>query len=107
VDGAFCNGDYNLVVDGRKLAGTAQRWRKMAPHTGAAEDDFAVLVHAVILCDENLAALWQAGNHFYAQCDLEERIDPALHLSLAELLPASTDQLLQQSLDRFSACLQV
>jgi hypothetical protein len=106
VEGAFCNGDYNLVVDGRKLAGTAQRWRKMATGTGAAADEFAVLAHAVILCDENLAALWQAGNRFYAQCDLAERIDPALHVSLAELLPAGTGQLIPQSLHRFSACLQ-
>lgn len=106
VQGAFCDGDYNLVVDGRKLAGTAQRWRKMASHTGAAADEFAVLVHAVILCDENLAPLWQAGNRFYAECGMTERIDPALHLSLAELLPASPYPLIAHSLHRFGACLQ-
>jgi hypothetical protein len=106
VQGAFCNGDYNLVVEGRKLAGTAQRWRKVASHTGAAADEFAVLAHAVILCDENLAALWTAGNNFYQACDMPDRIDPALHVSLAELLPGSTEGLIQQSLQRFSACLQ-
>lgn len=105
VEGAFCNGDYNLVVAGRKLAGTAQRWRKMASHTGAAADEFAVLAHAVILCDENLPALWQAGNRFYGACDMVDRIDPALHVSLAELLPGNTDGLIQQSLQRISNCL--
>ncbi|UTW14301.1 lipoate--protein ligase family protein [Marinobacterium rhizophilum] len=106
VEGAFCNGDYNLVVAGRKLAGTAQRWRKMASHTGAGEDEFAVLVHAVILCDEPLAPLWQAGNAFYRACDIDQRIDPTLHVSLAELLPDNNGDLIHQSLVRFSACLQ-
>lgn len=28
VAGSFCDGRYNVTLDGRKLAGTAQRWRR-------------------------------------------------------------------------------
>ncbi|GGO81387.1 hypothetical protein GCM10011348_20300 [Marinobacterium nitratireducens] len=104
VEGAFCDGDYNLVVGGRKLAGTAQRWRKLAPATGAADDMFAVLAHAVILVDEDLDTLWHVGNAFYRHCGLEARIDERLHVSLAELLPDAGPALLEQSLERFRAC---
>ncbi|EOQ81598.1 hypothetical protein K652_06408 [Pseudomonas aeruginosa VRFPA02] len=31
VAGSFCDGRYNVTLDGRKLAGTAQRWRRCAP----------------------------------------------------------------------------
>lgn len=101
VKGAFCDGDYNLVVDGRKLAGTAQRWRKLASSTGAASDEFAVLAHAVILGDEDLEPLWRMGNEFYRQCELDARIDPSLHVSLAELLPGRDDNLLHDSIEAF------
>ncbi|MFC6672229.1 lipoate--protein ligase family protein [Marinobacterium aestuariivivens] len=106
VEGAFCDGDYNLVVDGRKLAGTAQRWRKMAPATGAAQDEFAVLAHAVILVDEDLATLWRMGNAFYRHCGLDAHIDDSLHVQLAELLPGSGDSLLERTQDLFAGCLQ-
>ncbi len=113
VDGAFCNGDYNLVVGGRKLAGTAQRWRKMAAGTDA--DEFAVLAHAVILCQENLSTLWQMGNAFYRSCDMPAFIDPALHVSLAELMPevgspgrlhAPGDSLMDLCLQQISEAMQ-
>lgn len=87
VPGAFCDGDYNLVVDGRKLAGTAQRWRRMQPGAGIHEAEFGVLAHAVLLCDEPLQPLWQAANSFYQYCGLPPHVEPQRHVSLAELLP--------------------
>ncbi|NVK39787.1 MAG: lipoate--protein ligase family protein [Oceanospirillaceae bacterium] len=106
VEGAFCDGDYNLVVDGRKLAGTAQRWRKLSPATGAADDMFAVLAHAVILVDEDLDTLWRVGNAFYRHCGLEARIDERLHVSLAELVPEADSPLLDSTLQLFRQCLE-
>ncbi|MBY4675022.1 lipoate--protein ligase family protein [Marinobacterium arenosum] len=93
VQGAFCDGDYNLVVDGRKLAGTAQRWRRLRTASGA--DEHAVLAQAVILADESLARLWQVGNQFYRLCEMPQRIDAGRHTSLAELLPVAGERLIE------------
>lgn len=95
VDGAFCDGDYNLVVDGRKLAGTAQRWRRMS--NGGA-DEFAVLAHVVLLCDEPMERLCQAGNRFYQRCALPSHIDDSCHITLAELLPERQPTLLTRTI---------
>ena len=54
VEGAFCDGAYNVVVDGCKLAGTAQRWR--LTQTPEGEPAVAVLGHAAILWDIDIAA---------------------------------------------------
>ncbi|CRX29231.1 Lipoate-protein ligase A [Pseudomonas aeruginosa] len=43
VAGSFCDGRYNVTLDGRKLAGTAQRWRR----NGAGRP--VVLAHAALL----------------------------------------------------------
>lgn len=93
VDGAFCDGDYNLVVEGRKLAGTAQRWRQLEPGISEKGDEFAVLSHAVILCEEELDWLWQAGNSFYHHCGIDPFIQADRHISLAELLPQKNNLL--------------
>lgn len=101
VQGAFCDGEYNLVVDGRKLAGTAQRWRKMDTDLGLPANSYAVLVHAVLLIDDNLSLLWDKGNDFYRYCGLDNRIDKAKHVALAELLPAERqDGLVQNSFEQ-------
>lgn len=109
VPGAFCDGDYNLVVDGRKLAGTAQRWRRMQPEAGADEAEFGVLAHAVLLCDEPLDPLWQAANRFYRYCGLPPHVQPQRHIALAELQPTRSKNLLALTVAqleaRLSACL--
>jgi lipoate-protein ligase A len=57
VAGSFCDGRFNLAVAGRKLAGTAQSWRRVA---GAP----VVLAHAVIVVDADPLALTEAANAF-------------------------------------------
>lgn len=57
VDGSFCDGRYNLAVDGRKLVGTAQAWRRIGGVP-------VVLAHAVIVLDADPAALTAATNAF-------------------------------------------
>jgi lipoate-protein ligase A len=57
VEGSFCDGRYNLAVAGRKLAGTAQSWRRIAGR-------MVVLAHAVIVADADPAALTDAANAF-------------------------------------------
>lgn len=95
VNGAFCDGDYNLVVEGRKLAGTAQRWRQLDPGISESSNEFAVLSHAVVLCEAELDWLWQAGNTFYHQCGMEASIQGDRHVALSELLPARSGLLLE------------
>lgn len=63
VQGSFCDGRFNLAVsidqDYKKIVGTAQRWRRCAPPTGATTTSVAgsaaawhvALVHAVILLE--------------------------------------------------------
>lgn len=89
VPGSFCDGAYNIVVAGKKLAGTAQRWRRMAA-PNPARRSFAVLAHGSILCDVDLAEMVKAVNDFHGLCRLERRARRDRHTTLAELLPART-----------------
>src|SRR5574337_387155 len=57
VDGSFCDGRYNLAAGGRKLAGTAQSWRRFGPR-------MVVLAHAVIVADADPQMLTDAANAF-------------------------------------------
>jgi len=50
VEGSFCDGRYNLAVDGRKVVGTAQSWRRI-------DGRQVVLAHAVIVVDADPHAL--------------------------------------------------
>lgn len=59
VEGAFCDGDFNVLVEGRKIAGTAQRWRRCR-----ASDHQAVLAHALILVDCEISDVVEAVSAF-------------------------------------------
>lgn len=106
VQGAFCDGDYNLVVDGKKLAGTAQRWRHLRNEVPSRTSDHAVLAQAVILVDEKLTRLWHIGNEFYRACDIDYRIEPQRHIALSELLHNSHGALIEQVSDCIQDTLQ-
>lgn len=57
VPGAYCDGAHNIVVGGRKLAGTAQRRRRGAHQ--------AVLVHAALSLFDDLGRSTDIINGFY------------------------------------------
>jgi lipoate-protein ligase A len=57
--GSFCDGRFNLAVAGRKLAGTAQAWRRVAGRP-------LVLAHVVIVVGADPAALTARANEFEA-----------------------------------------
>jgi lipoate-protein ligase A len=59
VEGSFCDGRFNLAVDGRKIVGTAQAWRRIAGRP-------VVLSHAVIVATADPSALTEAANRFEA-----------------------------------------
>lgn len=87
VQGAFCDGAFNIAVDGKKLAGTAQRWRLINGSSG--EPGVAVLAHAAILSNPDIELSITATNLFYGLCGMGREVDPARHTSLAALIKPS------------------
>lgn len=85
VAGAFCDGRYNVTIDGRKVAGTAQRWRQTRWGSPA------VLAHAAIMVDVDVAELVHVTNTFYRLCGVERRCEVASHTTLATALAAGGD----------------
>lgn len=62
VQGSFCDGRFNLAVGGRKIAGTAQYWRRNThPHAAA---PYSLLSQAVLLADADTARLTRMANRF-------------------------------------------
>jgi lipoate-protein ligase A len=57
VEGSFCDGRFNLAIDGRKCVGTAQAWRRI-------EGRQVVLAHAVIVATADPRLLTEAANRF-------------------------------------------
>lgn len=104
IDGAFCDGDFNVVIDGQKIAGTAQRWKKIAnPQACADGSDTALLMHAVILCDGDLPAMWKISNAFYEKCQLPPFIVDGKHTSLAKQMNRSGEHFVLRSLEGLDA----
>lgn len=76
VSGAFCDGRFNLVVGGRKIVGTAQRWRARPGVGGSDERRGAVLAHASWLVDMDLPSATGAVNRFQALAGGDARFRP-------------------------------
>lgn len=78
VAGSFCDGDYNLAVAGRKIVGTAQRWRANT-----------CLCHALILTEIDLPAAVAAVQKLSAGLGHADRFDEGAHGRLADLAGAA------------------
>jgi octanoyl-[GcvH]:protein N-octanoyltransferase len=79
VDSAFCDGAFNIVINGRKLAGTAQRRRRKGVHT-------VVLAHALILVDEDIEAGVAATNDLLSSLGQTTGLRADAHVNAAEAL---------------------
>lgn len=75
VPNSFCDGRYNLVVNQRKLAGTAQKRKK-----------HAVLAHAALQIDLDLTAICRSINYLNEQIDRDERCRPDAATTMAMVL---------------------
>ncbi len=84
IDGAFCDGRYNVNLNGRKLVGTAQRWRQ-----GLGGKRPVVLVHGALLLDNQRESMVAAVNRFNECCELEQRCRADAHIALHEVAPAA------------------
>ena len=82
VEGAFCDGRFNVNLDGRKMVGTAQRWRQSQGGTRP-----VVLAHGALLVDNERQAMAAAVNRFNEICELEQRVRPDSHIALREAFP--------------------
>ena len=85
VPNAFCDGKFNVGSQGRKIAGTAQRWatRKDRPKSTV------LFAHALILVNADIEKGTDAINHLYQNCARSECVEPAAHLNIAELTPGA------------------
>jgi lipoate-protein ligase A len=75
VERSFCDGDHNVTAGGRKLAGTAQRWRRSAEGTAV------ILAHALILHDCDIPAAVEAVNGLRAALGLGAEAVPDAHVN--------------------------
>ncbi|MFQ6573746.1 lipoate--protein ligase family protein [Pseudomonas sp. UM16] len=82
IEGAFCDGRYNVNLNGRKLVGTAQRWRQ-----GLGGKRPVVLVHGALLLDNERESMVAAVNRFNEICQLEQRCLADSHIALHEVVP--------------------
>lgn len=84
VQGSFCDGRYNLAVDGRKLVGTAQAWRRV-------DGVPLVLAHAVVVVDADPAELTARANAFEAALGRDMRYRADALASVAQVVPDRHD----------------
>jgi lipoate-protein ligase A len=80
VPGSFCDGRYNLQVDGQKLVGTAQRW------TGGSRENAAVLAHACLLVDLDIVDATEKINTLYRLCGNSQQFTPEACTTLRDCL---------------------
>jgi len=89
VQGSFCDGRFNLAVNGRKIAGTAQYWRRNKKAAGAASAPaFSLLSHAVILVNADCGELTRIANRFETELHSPIRYLPEKTTSAQALLGA-------------------
>ena len=79
IDGAFCDGRFNVNLDGRKMVGTAQRWRQSQGGQRPVG-----LVHGAMLIDNERESMVAAVNRFNEACGLEQRVRAESHIALHE-----------------------
>ncbi|CAM3377997.1 lipoate--protein ligase [Pseudomonas floridensis] len=82
IDGAFCDGRFNVNLEGRKMVGTAQRWRQSQ---GGSRP--VVLAHAALLLEDERVPMVAAVNRFNALCELDARVRADSHIALHEAFP--------------------
>lgn len=98
VQGAFCDGRFNVNLDGRKMVGTAQRWRQSQ---GGARP--VVLAHGALLVDNERQEMVAAVNRFNEICELEQRVRADSHIALREAFPV--EGVLEKLADVYGAML--
>jgi len=81
VAGSFCDGAYNVIVDRRKFAGTAQRWTGFGRGIGR----MAVLAHALMLIEPPSEQMIAEIDTLHGNSGIVRKLHRDVHVSLAEL----------------------
>ncbi len=81
---SFCDGAWNLSLNGRKVVGTAQRIRPVG------NGQLRILAHALILVEGDLAAGAAAVDAFHRNLSLGA-IDVGVHTTLGRTIPSLRD----------------
>jgi len=81
VPGSFCDGRFNLVVDNKKIAGTAQAWRG-----SVADGDGHVLAQAALLVDIDVRRIVALVNYFYRLAGSPNQFSHAKTVSVRDCL---------------------
>lgn len=84
IEGAFCDGRFNVNLNARKLVGTAQRWRQSQGGQRPVG-----LVHGALLVENERDSMVAAVNRFNQLCDLDQRCRAESHIALHEVYGAS------------------
>ncbi|MGD9811614.1 MAG: biotin/lipoate A/B protein ligase family protein [Sphingobium sp.] len=79
VTGSFCDGRYNIISDGRKIAGTAC-------HSRMSRTGYAQLAHASLLVETNIESDIDRISRFERSLGLHGQYDRDAHASLAAIL---------------------
>lgn len=89
VEGSFCDGRFNLAWgpgdDARKIAGTAQYWRRV-PHSSHDTPLYAVLAHAVLLVDADPIEINARANAFEAMIESRRHYEDMKIVTVAQAL---------------------
>jgi octanoyl-[GcvH]:protein N-octanoyltransferase len=85
VPGAFCDGRFNLVVNGKKIAGTAQVWRGNRGGRAANGGGY-VMAQAALLVDVDPQTVTEAVNRFYRLAGKPTRFASTDIISLRECI---------------------
>lgn len=91
VPGSFCDGAYNIVVDGRKVMGTAQRWTRVRSNASRQ----IVFAHAMLLVNADIQSGVRAVNKLSSACDLDNVALAEKHVNISQLVD-NTNQSVNQ-----------
>lgn len=83
VEGAFCDGRFNVNLNARKLVGTAQRWRQSQGGQRPVG-----LVHGALLVEDERESMVAAVNRFNQRCALDQDCLADSHIALHEVFAA-------------------
>ena len=86
VKGAMCDGAYNIVVGGRKLAGTAQRLCTTSDVNG--KSIYVALAHMVISVDVDHEIACEAIGFLHSVLGSSSVFDPKSHVNWREVAPS-------------------
>ena len=84
VPGSFCDGRFNLVHAGRKVAGTAQRWKGVGP--GHSRPPGYVLAHMILFVEGDLERAIAAVNRFLERAGSTDRFRADAQTTVARAL---------------------